>query len=555
MTDMIETNKNTVIEAIKRNITALNSAVLLILFALFFLNIKFLFRILDYVPSFSIVAILTIMAGLVLLSLFLSKIIAKNAIKELEEYDKKLNNTLNSMQQEVTERKHVQKQLKRQVYFDQLTELPNRALFQKRLNRILERSKKHKNYLFAVLFMDLDDFKIINDSLGHIIGDQLLVSVARSLETCVRSVDTVARFGGDEFAILLDNISNVSDATRIADRVQKKLKLPLNLSGHYVVSSVSIGIALNTKDYDREKDLLRDADTAMYHSKEKGKSRYEIFDTEMHNSVMKRLKLEAELRQAVEREEFIIYYQPIVSVINGRIVGVEALVRWQHPQYGLIPPNEFISVAEDTGLIALIGKWVLRTACAQNKVWNDAGYEQLRIDVNFSAYQFHQQNITKLIKEVLQETDMNPQLLDIEITESIAMEDNSIGILNELSEMGVRTSIDDFGTGHSSLGSLKRFPINELKIDKSFIKDIAVDPDTEAIVRAIIAMAHTLKIKVIAEGVETEEQLVFLQSNLCEEAQGYLFSPPVPEEEFTKLLREKHFSSTLTLNKYVNKGV
>jgi diguanylate cyclase (GGDEF)-like protein/PAS domain S-box-containing protein len=454
-----------------------------------------------------------------------------------------LNNNLISYDgivRDITNRKKAEKQLEQQAYYDQLTHLSNRVLFTKYMRRIIKSAKRHRNYQFAVLFIDLDRFKIINDSLGHIIGDQLLISVARRLENCIRPNDVIARFGGDEFAMLLDDIKEISDVTRVADRIQSELLAPFNLSGHEVVTTASIGIALSATGYDREEDILRDADAAMYRAKNLGRARYEIFDKEMHTKAMKLLKLEADLRKAIKRKEFLVYYQPIVSLINNRITGVEALLRWQHPRRGLISPTEFIPLAEETGLISAIGEWVLWTACAQNKIWHDAGYQDLHIEVNFSARQFQQKGFSELIKRVIQDTGITAESINVEVTESIAMEDYSIAVMNELSAVGVQTSIDDFGTGFSSLSSLKRFPINAIKIDRSFVGDITSDTNAEAIVKAIIAMAHSLKMKVVAEGVETREQLAFLQSQHCDEMQGYFYSPPVTDSEFTKLL-EKGF--------------
>ncbi len=540
MPDEIKHNKSIVIGTIKKNITTLNAVVLLIVFILFFLNVRLLYETLNYIPSVSIAAMVTIIAGLVLISLYLAKVISRNAIKELEVYDIRLNNTLNSYQEEILERKQSEKKLERLVFMDQLTNLPNRNLFTKRLSRLVERKKQYDGYTFAVLFIDLDNFKVVNDSLGHLVGNQLLVSVARRLENCVRSIDTIARFGGDEFAILLDNINDMSDSIRVAKRIQKELKQSFNLNGYNVFTSASIGIALSTTDYKKQEDLIRDADIAMYRAKTNGRAQYAVYDDGMHNIIMKRLKLEVELRKAVEIKEFMVYYQPIVSVTDGSIVGSEALIRWKHPQLGLIPPAEFIPLAEDIRLIESIGQFVLRTACAQNRAWHNAGYKQLYISVNFSSVQFHNQNIPALIRGVLKETNMDAELLDIEITESIAMQDHSIKVLNELSAMGIKTSIDDFGTGHSSLGTLKKFPINALKIDRSFIKDIARDPDAETILKAIIAMAHALKIKVVAEGVETKEHLSILKSDLCDEIQGYFYSPPLPAKEFTDFLQKGH---------------
>lgn len=544
MSDIVGDKKFTAIEAIKRNLATLNLVVLLIVWTLFFLNIRFLYKILDYVPSVSIVLMLTIIAGLVIINLFLARLISTAAIKELNNYDRRLSSVLNSMQQEVRDRKEIEKKLERQAYYDQLTNLPNRTMFTKRLNRVSKRPKQHPNYLFAVLFLDLDSFKVVNDSLGHIIGDELLISLAQRLKKCVRTVDTVARFGGDEFAILLDDIDKISDAFLVADRILRELKSPFKLNGHDMFISASIGIAPSTMNYEEAENFLRDADIAMYRAKVNGKARYEMFDSEMHNSILERLSLETDLRQAAENEEFLIYYQPIISLKERKIIGAEALIRWRHPQHGFIPPLKFIPLAEDIGLITKIGEWVFRTACVQNKAWHNSGHQYLRMDVNFSARQFQEQDISIMIEQVLQETDIDAQFLGIEITESIAMEDHSVVVLNKLSAMGINLTIDDFGTGYSSLGALKRFPINAIKIDKSFIKDITKDPDIEAIVKAIIAMAHTLRIKVVAEGVETKGQSEFLHLHNCDEIQGYLFSPPVPEQEFAELLGKRLFIAT-----------
>jgi diguanylate cyclase (GGDEF)-like protein len=440
---------------------------------------------------------------------------------------------------EVSVRRKAEKKLKYQAYYDHLTNLPNRIQFTKHLGRMIEHKKWHKDYLFAVLFMDLDGFKVINDSLGHIIGDKLLIAVARRLETCTRPNDMIARFGGDEFAIFLHDIKDASDTLRVANRVHDTLKNPFNLEEYEVYTTASIGIALSKLNYGRKEDILRDADSAMYRAKALGRGCHEIFDDEMHAKAMKILQLEADLRRAVESKEFLVHYQPIVSAADNRITGVEALIRWKHPQHGFISPKEFIPLAEETGLISAIGEWILRKACAQNKAWQDAGYQNLLINVNFSSRQFQNNKLPELIKSVIQETGMATQLLNIEITESIAMEDHSIRILNQLTAMGIQTSIDDFGTGYSSIGSLIRFPINTIKIHRTFIKDITIDINAQAIVKAIIAMAHSLKVEVVAEGVETEEELAFLLSQQCDKIQGYLFSPPVSEEEFTKLLEKE----------------
>lgn len=439
----------------------------------------------------------------------------------------------------ILERRQAEKQLEHKAFYDQLTNFPNRIMFLKHLEQETERLKGDSNYMFAVLLIDLDRFKVVNDSLGHLIGNRLLVAVAQRLEACIRPDDVVARFGGDEFAVLLKNSKDINDATSIADRIQRELIAPFNLGKHEVFSTASIGIALSATAYDTEEDILRDADSAMYRAKAHGRARYELFDIQMYTSAMKLLQLEADLRRTVEREDFMVHYQPVVSMKSGRIEGVEALIRWQHSQRGMISPEEFIPLAEETGLISTIGKWILKAACEQNMAWQASGCRPLIMKVNFSTSQFYHQNILEMVKGSLRETGMSGRFLDIEITESIATEDHYIPVLKELNNMGVQISIDDFGTGYSSLGSLKRLPIDTLKIDKSFVRDITVDPNAEAIVKAIIAMAHSLKIKVVAEGVETEKQLAFLRSQGCDMTQGYIFSPAVPAWKIEELLAKE----------------
>lgn len=539
MQDKTEHKKSVVINSIKRNITLINSVVMLIVASLFFVNIRFLSSILNYLPSLSMAVIIGIVSLLVVISLYLARVIAKNAIKDIEEYDNRVNTILSSMQQEIIKRMQAEKSLERQAYYDQLTNLPNRAQFTRHLCRISERLKQYENYLFAVLFLDLDNFKVVNDSMGHLTGDQILIKVAQRLKSFIRSTDMIARLGGDEFAILLDSISDISDALRIAERIRHELIPSFDMDGQEVFITASIGIALSSSDHKQVEDILRDADIAMYHAKSSGRDRYEVFDTQMRNVAMKRLHLEADLRRAISNGEFMVYYQPIFSVSDGTITGAEALLRWDHPQKGVLVSESFFRVAEDTNLIIKVGEFVLAAACRQHRAWQNAGYKHIRMSVNFSSRQFHLRNLAEIVRGVLAETGMEPSSLDIEITESIAMEPHSFAVLNELSSMGIRMSIDDFGTGYSSLGYLKRFPIDSLKIDKTFLREITIDPNTKAIIIAIIAMAHSLGIKVVAEGVESKEQILFLQSCQCDEAQGYFLGHPMPEEEFVKLLEEE----------------
>lgn len=427
----------------------------------------------------------------------------------------------------------------RNAFYDPLTRLPSRALFMDRLGHALRSAKRRKGCLFAVLFLDLDRFKVVNDSLGHIAGDQLLILVARRLQSCLRTSDTVARLGGDEFTILLDDVKDLSNVRYVADRIQKELSLPFQLEGKKVFTTASIGVALSATGHDHPEDILRDADTALYRAKAGGRAHCEVFEASMRDHAMSLLQLEVELWQAIEHREFRVFYQPIVSMETGRITGCEALVRWQHPQRGLVSPAEFIPLAEETGLIMPIGEWVLRTACAQNKAWQDSGLPPLWVAVNLSAHQFRRKDLGKTIAQILREISLEPQYLKLELTESNAMEnaEATTKTLRELKEIGVQLAIDDFGTGYSSLSYLKRFPIDDLKIDRSFVMSITTDPDDAAIATAVITLAHSLKLQVIAEGVETEEQLAFLGSHQCDAAQGYLFSRPTSAEAFMELLQ------------------
>jgi diguanylate cyclase (GGDEF)-like protein/PAS domain S-box-containing protein len=437
-------------------------------------------------------------------------------------------------QTDVTHRKLAEDQLAHRAFYDPLTNLPNRALFVDRLRHSLRRASRRKDYLFAVLFLDVDRFKLINDSLGHMAGDRLLVMIARRLELSLRPGDTVARLGGDEFTILLDDIHDVSDATRVADRIQHELNQPFHLGDQELYTSASIGIALSATGYDRPEDVLRDADTAMYRAKALGKARHAMFDTGMHERAVALLQLEADLRRALERGELRVHYQPIVSLVSGRITGVEALARWLHPGRGLISPAEFIPLAEETGLIVPIGRWVLSAACRQMRIWTarSGGHAPLELSVNLSSRQFALPDLVSQIEQVLAETGLDPRQLRLEITESVIMEkaESVTGMLHELRQLGVRLSIDDFGTGYSSLAYLQRFPIDSLKIDRSFVSPMGVHGERSEIARTIVTIGHNLGMSVIAEGVETPEQLAQLRSLACEGAQGYFFSKPLDGE-------------------------
>jgi diguanylate cyclase (GGDEF)-like protein/PAS domain S-box-containing protein len=440
-----------------------------------------------------------------------------------------------------TERRMAEERMAHEAVHDVLTGLPNRALFMDHLQRAIARAKRHGDYLFAVLFLDLDRFKVINDSLGHVVADQLLVETARKLEAAVRPEDMVARFGGDEFTVFLDDIKDVTDATRVANRIREELTSPFNLGGNEVFTSASIGIALSSHGYERPEEALRDADTAMYRAKAMGKARYEIFDKSMHERAMALLGLETDLRRAIERREFRVHYQPIVSLETGRIAGFEALVRWQHPERGLLAPVEFIDVAEETGLIIPVGQWILEEACRQMNLWQGRfrADPPLMISVNLCIKQFSQPDLIELIKSMLLETGFDARNLKLEITESVAMENVAAvsAMLSRLRRLGIKFYIDDFGTGYSSLSYLHRLPVGTLKIDRSFVSRMSARDENMEIVRTIIQLAHNLKMEVIAEGVETVEQLDQLKALKCEYAQGYLFSEPVDAETAGSLIK------------------
>ena len=441
-------------------------------------------------------------------------------------------------QTDITERKLAEERLAHNALHDALTGLPNRILFMDRLEQMLEHTKRNPDQLFAVFFIDLDRFKIINDSLGHPVGDKFLIAIAHLIQSCLRPEDTISRMGGDEFAILVNEINDISDVIRIAERIRSRLMSTTMLGVVNRSSTASIGIALCKGNYAHPQDILRDADTAMYRAKAEGGDRYQIFDAVMYANALQLLQLEADLKQAVERQEWQIYYQPILSLATGEVVGVEALARWLHPQRGLVSPLEFIPLAEETGLILPIGEYVLRTACAQIKAWRDAGRSKLWVSVNMSARQFQDQNLLNMIQQILTNTGLPSEALRLEITESVAMKDfpHSVKTLRDLSALGIYASLDDFGNGYSSLSYLKSLPLRVLKIDRSFIQDIEFDNSSEAITTAIISLGHTLDLDVIAEGVENQEQLAFLKSKLCDEVQGYLFGQPMPAEKVVEML-------------------
>ncbi len=424
-----------------------------------------------------------------------------------------------------------QAQLYRLAHFDALTGLPNRLLLLDRLGQAIAQAARGER-LLAVMLLDLDRFKTINDTLGHAVGDQLLCRLGERLKECVREGDTVARLGGDEFIVMLPNLRYVPDAAAVAQKILDALHQPFPIDGHEIFVTPSIGIALYPF-HEGVEALLQCADRAMYHVKEHGGNYYAFCTVDMNDSNPRRLSLETDLRRAVKRDELELHYQPQVDLASGRIVGVEALVRWRHPELGLVPPAEFIPLAVETGQILPIGEWVLRTACAQAKAWQDAGPGPLRIAVNVCVRQFLQAGFAETVGRILEETGLDSRWLELELTEGTLMQNTrtTVAVLGELNAMGVQLSVDDFGTGYSSLAYLKRFPIDTLKIDGSFVCDITTDPNDAAIVKAIIAMAHSLDMRVVAEAVETEQQLAFLREHCCHEVQGFLVGRPLPADE------------------------
>ncbi|MEP0968073.1 MULTISPECIES: EAL domain-containing protein [Cyanophyceae] len=444
---------------------------------------------------------------------------------------------------DISDRKLAEEELRHQALHDALTGLPNRALFTERLEQAMQRFKRHPEQLFAVLFIDLDRFKVINDSLGHLVGDQLLVQIAHILQRHVRASDTVARLGGDEFVILLEQITSLNEAIHVVERIQADIKAPFQLMGRTVFTSASLGIALASPDYDRGEDMLRDADNAMYRAKSGGQSSgYAIFNPAMHASAIALFELETQLRQALEHQDFVLHYQPIVSLRDRQLLGFEALVRWVHPQRGLISPGEFIPLAEETGLIIPLSEWIFETACRQMADWYHRFpvVRGLKMNVNVAAAQFERPEFFEQIKAILEQTALPATSFGLEVTESLLLL-NVKGVLSTLSnlqEQGVDIKIDDFGTGYSSLSYLKCFPINTLKIDQSFVENIDVDHDDVSIVKAIIQIAKSLGMTVIAEGVETEFQNHRLEQLGCDAIQGYWIAPPLPPDQVEAFIQQ-----------------
>ncbi len=442
-------------------------------------------------------------------------------------------------QADISARKEAEQQLLRDALHDGLTGLPNRVLFIDRLERSIARLARDSAHRYAVLFMDLDRFKLINDSLGHSTGDQLLIEFAARLAACLRPGDTVARFGGDEFTVLLDDPREPSNATQVADRILEALKIPFVLGKQEIFVNVSVGIATSEGNYSRPQDVLRDADIAMYRAKSLGKARHQMFDSTMHSRTVKLLQIENDLRRAIDRREFELHYQPILNIATNQLRGFEALVRWRHPERGLIPPSDFIPVAEETGLIVPLGHWVLREGCRQIAEWQATVPDHpLDININLSGKQFTQADLIEMVTGVLKETGVAPERLILEITESVVMEnpEATITMLHRIKALGVKINIDDFGTGYSSLAYLQRFPVDTMKIDRSFVARMGQDAESVEIIRTIIALAHNLNMKVTAEGIETAEQLEQLQNLRCENAQGFYLSRPLDQAAATKVL-------------------
>ena len=581
-----------VIENIRKKIKLLNYIVIFVVFVLLFLIVRFLHYAWDFITNPSIVAMLSFIGSLSIIGLYLSNKVSKQASNEIEDYSSKLeerdkelesmrlelslslsevfgvlhkvskgdlsarisetsrvelleslkkvlNEMIGRFGTEITERKTLDLKLGHYAFYDTLTELPNRASFLDRLRASIARADRQKGYMSAVLVLGIDRFKNINDSLGHMAGDELLIEFAERLKKSVRPYDTVARLGGDEFAILLENVKNITDVISATERFQNGIKLPMKISNQDVYTTASIGITVSKTGYEKPEDILRDAHTAMYKAKALGMACFVIFDEIMHAKAISSLQLENNLRKAVEKNEFLLHYQPIVLTDTNDIVGFEALLRWKCPDRGLVSPVEFIPVAEETGLIVPIGKWVLREACRQMHAWHEhfPAYSHLTISVNISIKQYTL-DLIETIRQILNETGLSSASLKLEIIESIIISNPEIAanVFSQLKNLNIKVQMDDFGTGYSSLGYLHQFPFDALKIDKSFIQAMCDNKIAMEIVKTIMSMAHNMKMDVIAEGVETIEQLEELRKLKCNYYQGYLFSKPLGRREAEALL-------------------
>ena len=453
--------------------------------------------------------------------------------------------------QDVSELKMAEEEIRFLAFYDGLTGLANRMLFLDRLDQEIKKARRHKQ-IFALLFLDLDKFKRINDLYGHYVGDLLLKSVSETLRNCIRNIDTaarmskddsetvIARYGGDEFIVLLSNIRDAENASKVANRILHEIPSNYNLDGNQVSVTTSIGISVFPADGEEPDLLVRSADSAMYHAKEVGKNNYQFFKESFNAEVTERYNIEKDLGLALERDEFVLYYQPQVTLADRKIVSAEALIRWIHPHKGMIPPDKFIPIAEESGLIVGINKWVVQEACRQKNEWEKQGFSPFRIAINLSGYQFGNQNIIQIIKDALDSANLDPKNLEVEITENILMQEDqdTVNILKQMKDLKLRIALDDFGTGYSSLSYLTSFPVDVIKIDRSFVMGCIEQKNNLAIIKAIIAMGHSLGIKVIAEGIETEEQMELMRFYGVDEAQGYYFKPPVPQDDFVKLLKK-----------------
>ncbi len=438
---------------------------------------------------------------------------------------------------DISKRKKAEEEIQQLAYYDTLTRLPNRALLYDRMSQAIALANRNSKYV-GVLFLDLDRFKVINDTLGHVAGDRLLKTVAERLSSSVRESDTVSRLGGDEFIVILSSLAHDDDITNAAEKILAVISGAIMIDNREIYTTASIGISVYPNDGTDINLLLKNADIAMYQAKGQGRNNFQFYSKEMNVKALEHLMMETSLRRALEREELFLVYQPQMDLKSGQVTGMEALLRWRHPDLGILAPAKFISLAEETGLIIPIGEWALKTACVQNKTWQDSGYQPLRTAVNISRGQFRQQNFVEIVADILKETGLDPARLELELTESMAMDNAAatVALLLELKPMGVSLSIDDFGTGYSSLSYLKHFPIDRVKIDRSFVRDITENPDDAAIAAAIIAMSHSLNLRVTAEGVEHQHQLEFLSSRGCDEIQGFLLTPPLSAEELTLFL-------------------